>query len=247
MARLYCGACGWNYPHWKLRFYPAGVPQRKWLDYYSQRFDTVEINNSFYRLPEKSTFERWRGESPEDFIFAVKASRYLTHVKKLKEPEEPLQRILTHSEGLREKRGPLLYQFPPNWGIDLERLESFLRLLPGDVRHVFEFRNDSWQNETVWSLLGRYSAAYCIMDSPGLPLHLRTTAAFSYIRMHGSAEPGGNYTDDLLAAWARRIGDLLALGDVYIYFNNDYDGHAVWNALTLRRMVTGGQRAPTQP
>lgn len=240
MSRFYCGDCGWNYTHWRDVFYPRGVPQSRWLEYYAQHFDTVEINYSFYRLPERETFEHWHEKSPPGFVFAVKASRYLTHIKKLREPEEPLERLLSRSEGLKEKRGPILYQFPPGWSVDLDRLERFLKLLPREVRHVFEFRDDSWQTEAVWSLLARYSAAYCVMDSPGLPLHLRTTAEFSYIRMHsGGEETSGNYTDEHLSVWARRVEDMLKLGDVYVYFNNDYRGYAVSNALTLRRMVTG--------
>lgn len=240
MSRLYCGACGWNYPHWREVFYPKGLPQSRWLDYYSQTFDTVEINNSFYRLPERETFEKWRDAVKRGFVFAVKASRYLTHIKRLLDPEEPLQRLLSHSDGLADKRGPILYQFPPGFGLDLARLESFLRILPRDVRHVFEFRNAQWQTEQVWSMLSSYGAAYCVMSSPGLPLHLRTTADFSYIRMHsGGEETGGNYTDDHLAGWAEHISEMLRLGDVYVYFNNDIHGYAVRNALTLTRMITG--------
>lgn len=239
MARFYCGACGWNYPHWKETFY-AGVKQKDWLAHYSTQFDTVEINNSFYRLPETKTFEQWRDKTPDGFVFAVKASRYLTHIKRLKEPEEPLKRLLDRSSGLGSKRGPILYQFPPRWHVDLDLLEAFLKLLPGDVRHVFEFRDNSWQTEALWSLLERYSAAYCVMDSPGLPLHLKTTADFSYVRMHsGGEKTGGNYTDSALKQWAGRVNDMLRRGDVYVYFNNDVNTYAVYNALSLRKMVLG--------
>ena len=240
MARLYCGACGWNYRHWKGVFYPEELRAPQWLAHYATAFDTVEINFSFYRLPERKTFERWRRETPDGFVFAVKASRYLTHIKKLSEPEEPLSRILTNSEGLAEKRGPILFQFPPNWRIDLERLEAFLRLLPPDVRAAFEFRNDTWHREELWSLLARRGAAYCMMDSPGLPLHAKTTAPFSYIRMHDGGEAThGKYTKKALSVWAKRIEEMLATGDVYIYFNNDFHGYAVKNALDLRWMVEG--------
>lgn len=239
MARFYCGACGWNYPHWKETFY-EGARQKDWLTRYAAHFDTVEINNSFYRLPETATFRKWRDSTPEGFTFAVKASRYLTHIKKLAEPQEPLQRLLDRSAGLGEKRGPILYQFPPNWLIDLGRLEAFLAMLPSDIRHVFEFRNESWQTEAVWSMLQRYSAAYCVMDSPGLPLHLTTTAAFSYVRMHSGGErTHGNYTNAALTKWADRVRRMLELGDVYVYFNNDIHTYAVHNALTLRKMVLG--------
>ncbi|MCL5104802.1 MAG: DUF72 domain-containing protein [Armatimonadetes bacterium] len=240
MPRLYCGTSGWNYDDWRKRFYPADVSPANWLRYYSMHFDTVEINYSFYRLPERGTFERWRDEASEGFTFAVKASRYLTHMKKLKDPEDPLNKVLTHSAGLGEKRGPILYQLPPYWHADLIRLESFLKLLPGDVRHVFEFRDDTWHNEQVWSTLARYSAGYCIMDAPGLPLHIKTTSDFSYIRMHSGGEATkGNYTDGHLSNCARQIETLLERGDVYIYFNNDQCAFAVNNALTLKKMVIG--------
>lgn len=238
MGRLYCGTSGWNYQHWKLRFYPEGLPSDKWLSYYGRHFDTVEINNSFYRLPEKTTFERWRDQSPDGFTFAVKASRYLTHMKKLKDPADPLDKVLSHSSGLGSKRGPVLYQLPPYWHIDMERMRSFLKILPGDVRHAFEFRDDSWQCDAIWSLLAEFGAAYCIMDSPGLPLHVKSTSDFSYIRMHsGGDETSGNYADEHLAVWAERISELLKLGDVYIYFNNDYNAYAINNALTLKKML----------
>lgn len=237
MPRLYCGTSGWNYKHWREVFYPKGLPQRLWLSFYSQRFDTVEINFSFYRLPEESTFEKWYAEVPAGFIFAVKASRYLTHVRKLQDPEEPLQRLISRSQILREKHGPILYQFPPNWQIDLPRLENFLQMLPPDYRHVFEFRNNTWQTNTVWDMLSHYDAAYCIMDSPALPQHLVTTTDFTYIRMHGGEGSGGYYSRDYLETWSERVRDMLSRGDVYIYFNNDWECNAVQNAKTLKVLL----------
>jgi len=236
MSRLYCGTSGWIYSDWRGLFYPNELPQSKWLSYYSQRFDTVEINNSFYRLPEKCTFEKWRDESPLDFTFAVKASRFLTHMKKLKDPQEPLGRILANSDGLASKRGPILYQLPPYWHLNLTRLEEFLNILPVGARHVFEFRDDTWQCEAVWSLLQRFRVGYCIMDSPGLPQHVRVTADFSYIRMH-SGSNRGDYSHRQLLWWSDRVIELLQHGDVYIYFNNDLHGYAVNNALELKRLV----------
>lgn len=242
MSYLYCGTSGWNYNDWRGRFYPDHLPQSKWLEYYSQTFDTVELNNPFYRLPEKSTFEKWHDISPEGFIFAVKASRYLTHIKRLIDPEEPLERLLSHSAGLGEKLGPILYQFPPTWDMDqenLNRLKHFLEILPKNMRHVFEFRSDTWQNEDIWRMLDDYGVAYCIMDSPGLPQHLITTGSFTYIRMHSGGEATqGNYTDGQLVAYAHHIECFLTRGDVYIYFNNDYKGFAVQNALTLKSLLS---------
>ncbi len=240
MSRLYCGTSGWNYQHWRGIFYPENLPSREWLAHYAGVFDTVEINASFYRLPERKTFEKWRSETPDRFTFAVKASRYLTHVKKLADPEEALERLLNHSDGLAQKRGPILFQFPPNWSIDLTRLEAFLKLLPTGLRAAFEFRNDTWHTEDLWSLLSRYGAAYCMMDSPGLPLHVKQTAGFSYVRMHSGGEvTHGNYTKKALSLWAKRITDMLRDGDVYIYFNNDIHGYALHNALALRKVVVG--------
>jgi uncharacterized protein YecE (DUF72 family) len=215
-------------------FYPGELPQSKWLEYYSLHFDTVEINNSFYRLPERSTFEAWRDQVPAGFAFAVKASRFLTHMKKLSNPEEPLERMLGRTEALGDKHGPILYQLPPGWHVNLDRLEAFLSLLPQDYRHVFEFRDISWQTDAVFDLLRRYGAGYCIMSSPDLPLHLITTSDFAYIRMHnGGYETEGNYTDSSLAWWADQVRELLAKGDVYVYFNNDYKGFAIENAKAL--------------
>jgi uncharacterized protein YecE (DUF72 family) len=231
---LYCGTSGWNYNHWRERFYPKDLPQSKWLQYYAQHFDTVEINNSFYRLPEKNTFEAWHDQAPTGFTFAVKASRFLTHLKKLKDPEEPLDRLLSHASGLGEKLGPILYQLPPGWHVNLDRLEHLLDILPKGIRHVFEFRDDSWQIDQVYDLLRRYQAGYCIMSAPDLPCNLITTADFAYIRMHsGGSDTEGYYTDDSLAEWAEHIRRFLHNGDVYIYFNNDYKGYAIRNAKSL--------------
>lgn len=238
MTSLYIGTSGWNYNHWRGVFYPEELPQSKWLEYYASHFDTVEVNNSFYRLPEKKTFEGWRNQTPDGFSFCIKASRFLTHIKRLKEPEEPLQRLMDHAGGLGDKLNIVLYQFPPNWKPDLERLEHFLSILPKSPRSAFEFRDDRWQCDDVWSLLSKYGVAYCVMDSPGLPLHLKTTCDYSYIRMHsGGEDTEANYTTEHLREWAGRIGDMLRRGDVYVYFNNDYKGFAVRNALALRELL----------
>lgn len=238
MTSLHIGTSGWNYNHWRGVFYPEELPQSKWLGYYSSHFDTVEVNNSFYRLPEKKTFEGWRGQTPDGFAFSVKASRFLTHIKRLKEPEEPLARLMDHAEGLGDKLNIVLYQFPPNWRLDIDRLEHFLSLLPASPRSAFEFRDDRWQCDAVWSLLSKHRVAYCVMDSPGLPLHLKTTCGYSYIRMHsGGEDTEGSYTTEHLREWATRIKDLLKQGDVYVYFNNDNKGFAIRNALELRELL----------
>ncbi|MGI6294718.1 MAG: DUF72 domain-containing protein [Armatimonadota bacterium] len=234
MSRLFIGTSGWNYKHWRGVFYPDELAESEWLHHYSQTFHSVEINNSFYRLPEKKTFEAWYAQTPDDFTFSVKASRYLTHTKKLHEPEEALQRLLDHVAGLSDKLGIILYQLPPRWHVDLDRLDHFLGLLPPHPRSAFEFRDNSWQCEAVWSLLQQHGVAYCIMDSPGLPLHIKTTCDYSYIRLHSGGElTASDYTTKHLQEWAARIRRLLNNGDVYAFFNNDTRGYALKNASDL--------------
>lgn len=236
--RFFIGTSGWNYPHWEGRFYPEGMATSEWLGYYAGHFDTVEINNSFYRWPERKTFERWRSESPEGFTFSVKASQYLTHRKKLKDPEEPLERTFSNVVGLGEKLGPILYQLPPRWKVDTQRLGEFLPLLAKGIRHVMEFRDPSWQIEEVFDLLREYSVGYCVMVAPGLECIPRMTADFAYIRMHyGEQSEGGNFTEEWLREWADQVGEFLESGDVYVYFNNDQEAFAVRNASRLGEIL----------
>jgi uncharacterized protein YecE (DUF72 family) len=238
-GKLYIGTSGWNYKHWRGIFYPEKLPQSQWLDFYARHFDTVEINNSFYRLPERETFESWHDSSPEGFTFAVKASRFLTHLKKLSSPEEPLDRMLSHTSALGEKLGPILYQLPPHWSLNLDRLSYFLGILPRNLRHVFEFRDSSWQVKPVFELLRKHRVGYCIMSSPDLPCNIMLTADFAYIRMHnGGYATGGNYTDNALRWWADQIRPILAEFDTYVYFNNDWQGYAIQNAEMLRGLLT---------
>jgi uncharacterized protein YecE (DUF72 family) len=237
-GRFFCGTSGWNYKHWRGIFYPESLPQRAWLQFYAQHFDTVEINNSFYRLPERSTFEAWHDQTPDGFTFAVKASRFLTHIKRLVDPQEPLERMLGHSEALGKKHGPVLYQLPPYFHVNTDRLENTLSLLPKNMRHVFEFRDQTWQTDEVYDLLRGYGAGYCIMSSPDLPCHIMSTTDFAYIRMHnGGSETDGNYTDEGLRRWAEQVQALREHGDVYMYFNNDYMGYALRNAERLKELL----------
>lgn len=239
----YIGTSGWNYDHWKGIFYPDHLPASDWLTFYARHFDTVEINYSFYRLPERSTFEKWHEETPADFTFAMKASRYLTHQKKLKDPKEPLDRLFNRSEGLGNKLGPILYQLPPRWKVDLNRLREFLSLLPNNNRHVMEFRDPSWQNDQVFDLLREHSIGYGIMSAPDLPRVMQVTAPFAYIRMHsGGSDTEGNYEEPQLEWWAEQINTFLRDVDVYVYFNNDYKGFAVRNASRLIELVSGTHR-----
>lgn len=238
MGRCYIGTSGWNYNHWKHIFYPPKLPSAEWLAYYSRFFKTVEINYSFYRLPERKNFEQWKQEVPPYFVFAVKASRYLTHQRKLKDPQEPLARIVEHARGLGEKLGPILYQLPPRWKVNMPRLREFVRLLPRDLRHAMEFRDESWLIEEVFDLLREYGVGYCITSAPDLPCVLEVTAPFAYIRMHnGGYENESNYTPAQLEWWANKVQEFLKAADVYVYFNNDFKGFAVHNALQLKELV----------
>jgi len=240
----YIGTSGWVYPHWRGIFYPWELPTGHWLKHYVTRFDTVELNNTFYRLPSEQAFRKWKEDTPEGFKYAVKASRYITHMKKLAGVEEALPRFLERSRLLGERLGPILYQLPPYWECNPDRLRNFLSMLPGDLRHVFEFRQASWLNEVVFSLLEEYRAALCIVSLPEFPCLLRITAPFVYIRLHGAeAKYGSCYSEGELQWWAEQILSFLEDGkDVYTYFNNDAYGYAVQNALRLKelcRLVTG--------
>ncbi len=234
-AKYYIGTSGWVYPHWRDVFYPPKLPQSKWLEFYTGHFSTVELNNSFYRLPSEQTFSNWRATSPEGFRYAVKVSRFITHIKRLKDVAEPIETFLQRARHLNEKLGPLLYQLPPNMHRNDERLESFLQLLPKGLRHVIEFRHQSWLDEEVFDILRRHNIGFCVFDMPGLPCPLLTTADFAYIRFHGSTGLYfSRYSDEELEEWARRISRLAKdLDTVYIYFNNDAEGFAIKNAQTM--------------
>ena len=239
MARRWIGTSGWVYKEWQGLFYPPRLPGSEQLAFYAGHFETVEINFSYYRLPERSVFEGWRRQSPPDFLFAVKGSRYLTHMKKLKDPEEPLARLMDHAGGLGEKLGPILFQFPSQWRRNQERIEHFMdALLPhAPQRFAFEFRHPSWLVPEVYALLERAGAALCLPVGWGIPVDARRTADWSYVRMHGG-EPGPCFRDDELAPWAGRIRGYLAEGAAtYVYFNNDTRGCAVRDARRLREML----------
>lgn len=236
---LQIGTSGWVYKHWMDLFYPAHLPGDQQLPFYAQHFQTVEVNFSFYRLPERSVFETWREQTPAGFVFAVKGSRYLTHMKKLKDPEEPLSRLMERASGLQEKLGPILFQFPHTWSINIERLEPFLELLQAypQQQFTFEFRHPSWLIPKVYQLLERSGAALCLPVSPTVPLDVRLTAPWTYIRMH-AGQWGIGYSKEELSVWANRISSFLQDGvDVYIYFNNDPEGHAIRDANSLKDML----------
>lgn len=239
MTEIRIGTSGWVYNHWRGILYPQDVPPRDWFARYASEFDTVEINNTFYRLPGAETFDAWREQAPTGFIYAVKASRFLTHFKKLKDPEEPLRTFLERASRLGKTLGPLLYQLPPHWKVNLPRFEHFLSVLPKGHRHVVEFRDESWLIEPVFQLLERYDVAHCIHDMYTLKIPLRLTAPPVYIRFHGDTIHSGDYPLSTLKAWAERIADWHRRRlDVYVYFNNDICGYAVKNALALKQLTS---------
>ena len=239
--RVHIGCSGWVYPHWRERFYPRDVPQRAWLDYYAKHFDTVEINNTFYRLPKPSAVEGWVEHSPPGFVFAVKASRYLTHIKRLKTLDPYVDRFYEPLETLvrSEKLGTLLWQFPPNFHRDTDRLSRALRELPPG-RHAFEFRHESWFNSEVYDLLSEQGVALVIGDESSRWIstpHVRTTD-WTYLRFHhGSRGRHGNYSAAEIETWARRISQWRRDTEVYVYFNNDWEGYAIRNAKRLKKLL----------
>lgn len=238
-GRLRIGTSGWVYPHWRGPFYPPDLPQSAWFAHYARHFDTVEINRSFYRLPSPEASAAWALESPEGFCFAVKASRYLTHMKKLKDPTEPLSRLQTAIAPLGSKLGPILYQLPPRWRFDADRLARFLACLPADERHVVEFRDPSWFNPEAYRLLERHGVALCVVSFPGVPVVWEATASFTYVRLHGVTQAYDyDYSQAELDVWAEGIRRFTEKGlDAYAYFDNDAHAYAVSNALALRGML----------
>lgn len=244
MAKTYIGTSGWMYKHWRAVFYPPDLPPARWFAYYTRHFETVEINTTFYRLPDASTFAAWRDQAPPGFTYSVKASRYITHLKKLQNADDAVERLLERARVLGPSLGPILFQLPPNWNLDLERLAAFLELLPPNLHHVFEFRHPSWFAEEALTLLDRHGAGFCVMDLPGLETPIRATGRLGYIRLHGPARAyEGSYSDTELRAWATRIREIAGNSrPTYVYFNNDSHGYAALNALRLRQLL-GQNRA----
>ena len=211
------------------------------LDYYLEHFDTVELNNSFYRLPTPEAFDSWREATPPNFVYAVKASRFLTHNKKLKDPDDALQKLLPRATRLEHKLGPILFQLPPRWRVNVGRLENLLAILPSDIRYAFECRDLSWMTSEVTELLCRFHAGLCIYELGGYRSPLTVTADFAYVRLHGpeAGKYQGSYTHGALGVWARQIEEWSKdLSAIYIYFDNDQEGHAPRNALTLKRLLS---------
>jgi uncharacterized protein YecE (DUF72 family) len=242
---IFIGTSGYNYPHWSNGvFYPPGLPERKWLEHYTRFFNTVELNVSFYRLPRKSVFEAWRKRTPENFIFVVKGSRFITHVKKLKDCEEPLKLFFNNVEGLKEKLGAVLWQLPPNLHVDEEKLKTFCKTIhqlrvSRFIRHSFEFRHPSWFCEEIYTILKKYGFSLCIAHSRDWPYKEIATSDFVYFRFHGGEILyASNYSEEELREWAGKAKYWMKKRkDIYAYFNNDAYGFAIKNALRFKELL----------
>lgn len=245
MHTLFLGTSGYNYKEWRGKFYPEKLPQKQWLYYYAEQYDTVEINNSFYSSVKKETYENWYNQTPKEFTFVIKGHRYITQLKKLQDVEEPVALFFSNAKALKDKLSCVLWQFPASFRVSagkeheyLQRLETFLKLLPTSVRHAFEFRDTSWFTDEVNKLLRSYNASLIISQSAKFPEIELLNGIFAYIRFHG---PAGLYTsgysDESLAEWAIRIKKYLQTQDVYVYFNNDAGGWAIGNSQTLKKLI----------
>jgi uncharacterized protein YecE (DUF72 family) len=235
---VYIGTSGWQYNHWRDRFYPRGCPQKRWLEHYAERFRTVESNNAFYRLPKPETFASWAQRTPADFVWTVKVSRYLTHIRRLREPAEPVQRFLSHASKLGDKLGPVLLQLPPNLKADHAALDDTLARFGKRARVSVEFRHDTWFDDETRAVLDKHGAALCLADRDSRPVSpLWRTAGWAYLRLHeGSATPHPCYGRAALRSWAQRLRDGWGgRAEAYVFFNNDPLGCALRDARTFAR------------
>lgn len=237
---VHIGTSGWSYKHWKENFYPLEITEKEYLHYYSEHFSTVEVNNSFYHSLKEETVKNWVKAVPENFIFSVKANRYITHLKKLKEPEKRVENFLESIKPFNKKLGPILFQLPPHFSFNGERLEYFLKLLPEDYRYVFEFRDRSWFNSESYNILKRNNVALCIYNLGDFQSPKEITSDFVYIRLHGSGGLGSSkYDEEKLNEFYRDIKEYSAKSkEVFCYFNNDEAGYAVQNAFELYEKLT---------
>ena len=242
MGRLFLGTSGYHYKHWEGIFYPPGLPRSRWLEFYCKHFDTLELNVTFYRLPARNIFEGWYKNTPPDFVFTAKGSRFITHFKRMKECRQPLRVFKENASGLRKKLATVLWQLPPNLKYNEGRLVEFCGLLNDEypeTRHAFEFRHETWLQQGCYDILTSHGFAICMPLSPAYPRHEGMTAPFSYLRFH-SGELLGNscYTGEELAQWGTKISAWLEENDLYVYFNNDAFGFAIDNARQLRRYIS---------
>ncbi len=234
------GTSGWHYPHWRGHYYPPDLPTDKWLAWYARDFDCVEVNNTFYQLPSAETIAHWCEQTPETFMFTVKASRLITHLKKLKDCQSPLAVFLERITLLGPRLGPILFQLPPRWHINLPRLESFLQLLPNHYQYSFEFRDPSWHRPEVYDLLRSHQIGWCLFDLAGQQAPEIITSNLVYVRLHGpGAAYSGSYDTVVLERWAAKILGWASAGrHVHVFFDNDQAGYAVINAKGLLKLVT---------
>jgi uncharacterized protein YecE (DUF72 family) len=231
------GCSGWSYPHWRRVFYPETLPAKDHFAFYARHFDTVELNNSFYRQPTTERFTAWGEQAPPGFVFAVKGSRYITHIKRLAVESKSIDLVVDAARGLGDKLGPILFQLQANFHMDLERLERFAGMLPANVRFTLEFRHDSWLIPAVFDVLRAHGVALCIPDDPKMPKSFEITSDFTYVRMHQPPH-GLGYGERALQPWVQRLRDWRAENlDAFVYFNNDMEGHAIRDAQTLLSLL----------
>lgn len=238
MKKNYIGTSGWSYEHWDQVFY-AGLSASKRLAFYAKSFSTVEINSTFYHLPTSKAVKNWEALTPKNFVFSVKASRYITHLKRLKDPEEGLKNFFSSIKNLKSKTGPILFQLPPSFSNNFERLKSFIKKLPKKKRYTFEFRHNTWFTEEVFNLLKKYKIALCLTDLNGKLSAIEVTSDFVYIRLHGPKRAyQGSYSDKQLKQWAKRIKEWNKQNiKVFIYFDNDQKGYALQDAQRLKELL----------
>ncbi len=236
---IHIGTSGWSYKHWRNTFYPENLKVKNQFSYYIDHFNSVEINNTFYGMPSDETFQNWESQVPEDFRYVIKANRFITHIKKLHDPEDSLLIFMEKVKFLEKKLGAILFQLPPSLHVNLRLLEDFLTVLSPKNRYVFEFRHSSWYLPEVYQLLEKYNCAFCIYELAGHVSPAKVTADFVYVRLHGptSIKYQGSYSDEALQEWAEQCLKWLKTKDVYIFFDNDEKGYAAFNALQLQKII----------
>lgn len=230
------GTSGWQYDDWRGRFYPKELPKTRWLDYFAARFPTVEVNNTFYRLPEERSFDRWRDGTPADFVITVKANRFITHIKRMKDSADALETFWSRASRLGDKIGPVLFQLPPRFRADHERLAAFCELLPSQMRAAFEFRDPEWETPQTYEILDRAGASFVLADWPQREAPDVVCAGWSYVRFHKGSTVRVSYSAAKLRRWADRLAAMGA-DPVYVYFNNDPGGAALRDARTLTKLL----------
>jgi len=233
------GTSGWYYNHWSGLFYPANLPKTRWFQYYAEHFDSVEVNNTFHQLPKQESVKKWYAQAPKNFIYTVKANRYITHIKRLKNASDALERFFETVDLLKQKLGPVLYQLPPSLQKDLDLLGGFIRLLPKNRIAVFEFRHKSWYSDDTFELLNKFNVGFCVHDMPSKQSPRINTGNIIYIRFHGSTEKySGNYTKSTLKDWVHWLKEQNKKARrIYIYFNNDFNAFAVENAKQIKEQI----------